>query len=270
MPFTLAHPAASVPFAHNKKFVLSALFIGSMAPDFEYFIPWVSDGHFGHVALGAVVFSIPMACLVYIVFHLFLKKPLVSLLPTSHQKKLAPLLEQFTFGPSQRIVLTLVSIIIGVLTHLIWDSFTHWYGWFVRLFPILRRTLFHIGNSDIPVYSFLQYGSSIIGVGLLFYWYFRWYKTTTLESEVKVASYSEAVRMKIIGGMILGCLLSGLIFTLIFNIIDPFPIPMKRLAIFFHDLAIFILSVSLIEIVLYSVVWKFQWFIKPVKISPRD
>lgn len=39
MPFTFAHPATVLPFAkkHSKHISVTALILGSMAPDFEYF-----------------------------------------------------------------------------------------------------------------------------------------------------------------------------------------------------------------------------------------
>lgn len=39
MPFTFAHPAAVLPFAkkHSKHISVTALILGSMASDFEYF-----------------------------------------------------------------------------------------------------------------------------------------------------------------------------------------------------------------------------------------
>ena len=37
MPLTIAHPAAVLPFRHSR-LPISALVIGSLAPDFEYFL----------------------------------------------------------------------------------------------------------------------------------------------------------------------------------------------------------------------------------------
>ncbi|SEF46838.1 protein of unknown function [Flavobacterium urumqiense] len=37
MPFTFSHPAIILPFLKNKKLSATALIIGSMSPDFEYF-----------------------------------------------------------------------------------------------------------------------------------------------------------------------------------------------------------------------------------------
>ncbi len=42
MPFTLAHPAAVV-FLKNKKFNFTALILGSMAPDFIYFLNLIKE-----------------------------------------------------------------------------------------------------------------------------------------------------------------------------------------------------------------------------------
>jgi hypothetical protein len=42
VPFTLAHPAAAVPLLRplGRRGLLSALVIGSMAPDLWYFVPF--------------------------------------------------------------------------------------------------------------------------------------------------------------------------------------------------------------------------------------
>lgn len=38
MPFTLSHPAAVIPLSRVKWLVPSAVLMGSMAPDFPYFL----------------------------------------------------------------------------------------------------------------------------------------------------------------------------------------------------------------------------------------
>lgn len=56
MPFTLAHPAAVV-FFKNKKFNLTALILGSMAPDFIYFLNFRPYGNLGHQILGFFILN---------------------------------------------------------------------------------------------------------------------------------------------------------------------------------------------------------------------
>lgn len=50
MPFTFAHPAAVLPLGVKKtKYIdFTALVIGSMAPDFEYFIHFKPYQEYGH------------------------------------------------------------------------------------------------------------------------------------------------------------------------------------------------------------------------------
>ncbi|RKZ85433.1 MAG: hypothetical protein DRR19_16380 [Candidatus Parabeggiatoa sp. nov. 1] len=58
MPFTLSHPAAAVPLARGG-LVLSALVVGSMSPDFLYFLCLSTQYQFGHTFIGVFVFDIP-------------------------------------------------------------------------------------------------------------------------------------------------------------------------------------------------------------------
>jgi hypothetical protein len=60
MPFTLSHPAAAIPFLRTR-LVPSALVIGCMVPDFEYFLRFAPEGGFGHSLPGVFVFDLPVA-----------------------------------------------------------------------------------------------------------------------------------------------------------------------------------------------------------------
>ena len=80
MPFTLAHPAA-VFFFKNKKFNLTALILGSMAPDFIYFLNFRPYGNLGHQILGFFILNLPLCILLAYIFHNFIKSPLISHLP---------------------------------------------------------------------------------------------------------------------------------------------------------------------------------------------
>lgn len=98
--------------------VPSALAIGSMAPDFWYFIPFVERGA-SHSIAGLAWFCLPCGLLLYALFHLFLKQPLIALL--------SPRLGAFTPPrlPAVPWIAVLVSLLMGALTHLAWDALTH-------------------------------------------------------------------------------------------------------------------------------------------------
>lgn len=68
MPFTTAYIAVILPLKKYCPHVLSisSLAIGSMAPDFEYFIRMTLYGYYGHTLIGIFIFDIPLGLILYI------------------------------------------------------------------------------------------------------------------------------------------------------------------------------------------------------------
>jgi len=65
-----------------------------------------------------------------------------------------------------------VSIILGVWTHLLWDSFTHTDGWMVRRVAALSAPVI-FGWYNGTVCHVLQYLSSAFGLAAMTLWYRR-------------------------------------------------------------------------------------------------
>lgn len=120
MPYPFAHPAAILPLpAIMGRFAVpSALAIGSVAPDFWYVVPFATRGD-AHSVSGLLWFCLPVGLLVYALFHLVLKQPLIALL--------SPRLAHFTCPalPAAPLGAVLASLLAGALTHLAWDNLTH-------------------------------------------------------------------------------------------------------------------------------------------------
>ncbi|NLW30352.1 MAG: DUF4184 family protein [Fibrobacter sp.] len=174
MPITISHPAAAIPF-RCFDLVLSALIVGSMIPDFEFFLK-LSDGKvIGHTIPGIFLFCIPLGLTVLFVFHKLIKFPLLSLLPYKHQAKLYPFAKKFHFFPARRFIHIILSLFTGIASHLIWDSFTHHDGFMVKLFPFLSNTVFSFPQGDIRLYFILQYAGSVLGLIMIIYWYRKWF-----------------------------------------------------------------------------------------------
>lgn len=57
----------------------------------------------------------------------------------------------------------LYSALFGMLTHVLWDSFTHLNGFMVKKLSILTNSV-PIMNIQIPIYKLLQHGSTLIGI----------------------------------------------------------------------------------------------------------
>ncbi|MEW1644919.1 DUF4184 family protein [Streptomyces sp. NPDC091219] len=174
MPFTLSHAAAVLPAVRGDgrgrgRLVPAVLVAGSFAPDMTYYAASAVPGAMG---FGVVTHSLPGVLTVdvaitwaTVALWLLLREPLVALLPRTRQSGPATLLRCGT--PRARATPSLalrwyVSAVLGGLTHVVWDAFTHHDRWGVRLFPALDHEV-----AGRPLFSFLQYGTSAIGALLI-------------------------------------------------------------------------------------------------------
>lgn len=164
MPFTLAHPAIILPLSQSKRFSLTALIAGSMVPDFEFFFQLREVENIGHSWLGIVLFDVPVALVFCFLFHGLLRNLFIANLPTYYRNRF----NQHLYFNWNRFATEykwsiLFSLFIGVLTHILWDGFTHHDGMFVELLPLLK-TKIQILSFQLPVYFLLQMLFSIGGM----------------------------------------------------------------------------------------------------------
>lgn len=150
MPYPFAHPAAVLPLARplGRFAVPSALAIGSIAPDLWYFVPFLGrDDTHTLAALGW--FCLPAGLIVYALFHLILKQPLVALL--------SPRLGAFTPAavPDVSLRAVVISLLAGALTHVVWDGLTHSH------------------EQAIQGHNWLQHASTLAGSVVLAWWIWR-------------------------------------------------------------------------------------------------
>ncbi|KMY49675.1 DUF4184 family protein [Peribacillus loiseleuriae] len=171
MPLTFAHPAAILPFSRKSKYInFSAMVLGSMAPDFEYFLRGQPFGEIGHTFIGFLFLNLPLVTLIYFIYHLFIHQTLFNHLPIFLQDSYSKKSDSST---NLKIIVFCYSALFGMLTHVIWDSFTHMNGFMVINSPILTYT-FSVYGFDIPLYKFLQHGSTLFGITMIFgYLYYR-------------------------------------------------------------------------------------------------
>jgi len=177
MPFTLSHPAAAIPFLRTR-LVPSALVIGCMAPDFEYFALFSPKGHFGHTLLGAFVFDLPAAFILLWLYHVYAKMPLYTWLPESVRRRIK-------LGPAAlpvrnivQFLLVALSILVGVATHILWDSFTHSGFWPYDHWPFLHRTVLIPGFGPLEYARVLQHVSTVLGAAVILLWFWYWFRKT--------------------------------------------------------------------------------------------
>jgi hypothetical protein len=198
MPFPLAHPAAVLPLRRfcPRWLNFPALVIGSMIPDAGYFFGRLHGGTFSHGLPGSVVFCLPAGIVLVALFYRF-RAPLVRMLPAPYQRALLPLCQQ----PPCSLWAIVISLLIGIWTHLVWDSFTHTNGWCVQHLPVLDRRLVLVAGRQARVCHLLWYGCSFAGIVWLF-WVFEKWKRGCL-SGTAGASSKAVIRDAAIGAILL-------------------------------------------------------------------
>jgi len=70
----------------------------------------------------------------------------------------------------------ILSILVGVLTHLAWDSFTHSNTWIYRQWEMMHVRTEIPGLGATPLFKIFQHGSTVFGMGILFVWVLWWYQ----------------------------------------------------------------------------------------------
>lgn len=200
MPYPIAHPAAVLPLLRpmGRRAVPSALVIGSIVPDLWYFVPFVTRD-ISHSLAGLFVFAVPLGLILYWLFHVLLKEPLVALLPEAAAARLARFAApEMPAHPWGKVVL---SLLVGALTHLAWDSFTHEEGWIVDKFPVFEEELFAIGSYTVRVYQLLQHASTILGTLFVCWWTWRAFKLLPSQ-EGTCAVFPRKTRFLILSGLL--------------------------------------------------------------------
>ena len=168
MPFTPTHILAVVPiYFFIRKLPLTALAIGSMVPDIPFFYPIVSYS-LSHSAVGLIVFCLPVGLIMYFLFEGIGKFFLIDISPLWIRSRLSTYREiKIDYGVIH-LFLLLIAIVLGSVTHVVWDAFTHENSWGVQLFPWLSQSKSVVGNV-IPRYKLVQYGSTIVGLPILLF-----------------------------------------------------------------------------------------------------
>ncbi|MFE5328941.1 DUF4184 family protein [Embleya sp. NPDC056575] len=205
MPFTLSHIAAVLPLqgatrtgttvgagaGRHGPLIASALAFGAMAPDVILFVnldflPMRADRRATHELWpGVLGLNIVLTALLVLAFHL-LARPLLVLLPDRIRAALEEPLRPRVPGrwyaaararrPLLREMLVVsawfvVSAVLGGLSHLAWDAWTHHDDPGVaHVLPELRREFLGLR----PGYVLLQHISTVVGLVACSVWTWRW------------------------------------------------------------------------------------------------
>lgn len=182
MPITFAHPLAIAPLARTG-LPIGALVVGTVVPDLPLFaraipgldrlaralgdptLPTMAQQYrFLHSPLGLFTANIAIGLLVLALWWWLLRPAYRD----SLSKQLRGRTHAAPTGPLTWL-LAIPALVIGSLTHILWDQITHQWTWISERVSILQATV-----AGYPVTVLLQYGTGILGVvGVLIWLYVR-------------------------------------------------------------------------------------------------
>ena len=165
MPFTFSHPAIVLPLTYlPRRWVsLTGLVIGSLTPDFEYFLRMSIKSSYSHTIDGLFWFDLPLGLLLAFIFHNMIRDSLLDNLPTFLKSRFSAL-RRFEWNKyfKKNLLVVTVSILIGAISHILWDGFTHEHGFFVESIPALTNKIDLLGM-QVSILKILQHSSTLIG-----------------------------------------------------------------------------------------------------------
>lgn len=166
MPFTVSHAAAVLPIHRlgKDRLPLTALMVGSMAPDFGYIFSYEASRALTHSFPGIFIFSLPVGLLVWFFYVAVLEKATITLLSDRWHTRFA---HTEAITPSL-IARACIAIVLGAVTHLLWDSFTHRGTFATDAIPVLLGPT--PGVTWLPIYHLLHGLSSVVGLLILARW----------------------------------------------------------------------------------------------------
>ncbi|QHL87155.1 DUF4184 family protein [Nibribacter ruber] len=174
MPFTFAHPAILLPWRNwsGRWVSWTGLILGSMSPDFEYFLRMRVESNYSHTLSGLLWFNLPLPFILAVLFHILIRNPTIDHLPHGLGERLNSYKDfQFVHYLKKHWHIFALSVVMGSFSHLAWDAFTHQQGFFVERLPVLQYH-FSFRGFHFPVYKVLQHLSTVVGFVCI--GYFTW------------------------------------------------------------------------------------------------
>jgi Domain of unknown function (DUF4184) len=206
VPFTFfAHQAPVLPIKRRQpdRWDGLALVVGSMAPDLAYVSAGTDHYFSGHRLQNQLVLMVGSVLLTYLVGWFVL--PVAPLaLPDGASPLRDALLD--ASRTRRRVWVVAYSALIGQLTHLALDAFTHRDGYVVQNVAFFRSPWFEIGGHNVTLYNVLQYGLSIVLGFWCVFMLERWW------SEPRPGSEAPRATLLPVGvGLVVACSIVGMV-----------------------------------------------------------
>ncbi|MGA2860926.1 MAG: DUF4184 family protein [Steroidobacteraceae bacterium] len=169
MPFTVSHIAAVLPGYRplTRAQMFTAAVIGSMVPDFGMLMPGTMVRWQTHSLPALFSFCLPVGLTAYWLTLLLIRPAVLEVVPDGAYLRLRAASPPASIRQFRAWLYAGVALLLGAVTHLIWDAFTHENARGVRMFPLLTDYGPEMAGHPLHLYRWLQYGSSLVGLAVV-------------------------------------------------------------------------------------------------------
>ncbi len=178
MPFTVSHAVVALA-ARRTPLPVAAVAVGAMAPDAVLFAPFLPPYEDAHSWWGIPTIDLAVS-LVVLATWWFLVRPAWSPVVPGLRRRLPRSWGRPPSLGARDALPVVVGCVLGSVTHVVWDGFTHEHGFVVLAWPALRDAT--VGGYPLPF--LLQDVSSVLGLlALLVVGVVWWRRTDAREVE---------------------------------------------------------------------------------------
>ncbi len=175
MPFTPSHAVVALPFVRTP-LVPAAVAVGAMTPDLPLFLRGTPLTYAVTHNVAALWVTVPVAFVLLLVWYAVMRpavrdlvpRALASRLPEDWDAGAVPTLRA-VLVPWRRLAWIVLALAVGVVSHIVWDLFTHEGRVGGELFPVLEEMW-----GPWAGYRWMQYASGVVGLLVLAVWGARW------------------------------------------------------------------------------------------------
>jgi len=190
MPFTPSHAVVALPFIRTP-LVPAAIAVGAMTPDLPLFVRSPLLGYSRTHDLAWLPVTTLVALVLLLVWRCALRPATRELSPRRLAARLPAGWDRGAAGAARdtlgiravreqgrpqrwsvsgrSILILLASLVIGVVSHIVWDLFTHEGRWGAAVVPALAQQW-----GPLEGFKWLQHASSIVGLAILAVWAGLW------------------------------------------------------------------------------------------------
>ncbi|PZU45939.1 MAG: DUF4184 domain-containing protein [Microbacterium sp.] len=168
MPFTPSHAVVALPFVRTP-LLPAAIAVGAMTPDLPLFVRGTPVTY--QTTHTNLVLSTAIALVLLALWCAVLRPAVRELSPLWLARRLPAEWDRGALvapewwsrrGVAVSAAILVLSLLLGVLSHIVWDAFTHEGRWGVALVPALESSW-----GPLPGYKWMQYASSVGGLAIL-------------------------------------------------------------------------------------------------------